>query len=87
MTLKITNNTTKKQYELTVNNPQFSRLFVTGSVTLETGMDDGEYAYWLVDNDNKILSQGLLQIGDYVQENKVTYESPSSDNEFVQYNG
>lgn len=87
MHLDIVNNVTKVHYNLPLSGASFSRLFVTASIQLPENVDSGEYTYWLVDDNNKILSQGLLQIGDYVQEDKVSYQNNPSDNEFVQYNG
>lgn len=87
MHLDIVNNVTKVHYNLPLSGVSFSRLFITASIQLPENADDGEYTYWLVDDNNKILSQGLLQIGDYVQEDKVSYQNNPSDNEFVQYNG
>lgn len=85
MHLDIVNNVTKVHYNLPLSGVSFSRLFVTASIQLPAEADEGEYTYWLVDDNNKILSQGLLQIGDYVQEDKVSYQN--NPDEFVQYNG
>jgi len=86
MILEITNNLTKKTYQLPLTEPSFDRLFLNASVQLPSDMDDGEYTYFLTD-ENQILAQGLLQIGDYVQEDKITYNSSGDTNEFIQYNG
>lgn len=86
MILEITNNLTKKTYQLPLTEPSFDRLFLNASVQLPPDMDDGEYTYFLTD-ENQILAQGLLQIGDYVQEDKITYNSSGDTNEFIQYNG
>lgn len=86
MLLQITNNLTKVTYDLTINDPQFSRLFLTGSIELPDNVVDGEYNYFVID-DNIILAQGLLQIGDYEQEDKISYDTPKSDDEFITYNG
>lgn len=89
MILRITNNVTKKTYDLPISGVSYDRLYLNGTITLEGPMDDGEYNYFLVDdvNDNKVLAIGILQIGDYVQEDKITYDTTSSDDGFIQYNG
>ena len=89
MILRITNNVTKKTYDLPISGVSYDRLYLNGTIALEGPMDDGEYNYFLVDNenDNKVLAIGILQIGDYVQEDKITYNSSGDTNEFVQYNG
>jgi 3-deoxy-D-manno-octulosonate 8-phosphate phosphatase KdsC-like HAD superfamily phosphatase len=47
-------------------------------------MDEGEYTYKLL-NDDVVLAQGLLQIGDY-QNNAKKY-TVTDDNGIKQYNG
>ena len=86
MILEITNNLTKKTYQLALTEPSFDRLFLNASVQLPEKLSDGEYTYFLID-DNKILATGLAQVGDYVQEDKITYNSSGDTNEFIQYNG
>lgn len=46
-----------------------SALFYTFDISLSDGMNDGEYTYELYDGD-KMVSTGLVQIGDYNAENK-----------------
>jgi hypothetical protein len=89
MILRITNNVTKKTYDLPISDVSYDRLYLNGTITLEGLMDEGEYNYFLLDNDNenKVLAVGILQIGDYVQEDKITYDTTSSDDGFIQYNG
>lgn len=54
-------------YDATLN-------FYKFNLNLPEGMKDGEYEYTLMDDDNKVISTGLLQIGDYEPNNK-QYES------------
>ena len=85
MILELVNNLDKSRVQLTINDPQFSRLFISGTVQLPEGLSDGEYTYFLTDNNN-ILAQGLLQIGNYVQPDKTEY-TISANTEYIQYQG
>ena len=87
MLLELQNNLDKTRVQITINDPNFNRLYLSGTIQLPEGMSDGEYTYWVIDDNNQILAQGLLQIGDYVQEDKITYNSSGDTNEFIQYNG
>lgn len=80
------NNVTKKEYELTnLDDKLTSRLFYTFDITLEDGMDDGEYSYTLYDEQNVVKATGLLQVGDYKPQNN-TYTA-ETHNGYIQYNG
>lgn len=84
MTLKLTNNVTKSVQTLSgLTDSNTSRMFYSFSITLPSGMDDGEYTYELMDND-VVKSQGLLQIGDYIPQN-TTYTN--DNNTYKQYEG
>ena len=88
MTLKLINNLTKKEYELTnLADLNMSRLFYTFDITFPANMDDGEYSYTLYDGD-VVKATGLLQVGDYTPE-KTTYENNEikEQNGYVQYRG
>lgn len=88
MLLELQNNLDKTRVQITINDPNFNRLYLSGTIQLPEGLSDGEYTYFLTDtNNNKILAQGLLQIGDYTQPDKVEYVSSASTNEFIQYQG
>ena len=54
-------------------------------VELPDGMDDGEYEYVLMDDENNPLATGVAQIGDYEPE-KTAYTAQTK-NTYVQYNG
>lgn len=62
-----------------------SRLFYTFDLTLQEGMDDGEYTYDLFDENNLSTATGLLQIGNYTPNNN-TYTA-QTQNGYIQYNG
>lgn len=84
MLLKLTNNLTKKVYNFdNLDDKLTSRLFYTFDITLQDDMDDGEYTYQLFDDEN-IVASGLIQIGDYTQNNN-TY-TPTEQNGYIQYN-
>lgn len=82
MQLILTNNLSKKQYTFEVNDLNDSNIYYHFKLTLSEGMDDGEYSYALYNN-NKLVSRGLAQIGDYVSE-KTTYTK--TENGYIQYN-
>ena len=86
MTLKLQNNVTKKVYTFSnLTDLEKSRLFYTFDITLQPGMDDGEYAYTLYDEQDVVKATGLLQVGDYVPNNN-TYTA-QTQNGYIQYNG
>jgi len=84
MTLKLYNNTTKKEWEFTVTDNNTSRLFYCFDITLPEQIESGEYTYTLSDED-VVKATGLCQIGDYVPENNVYTAQTQSG--YIQYNG
>lgn len=85
MTLKFVNNVSKKEYEYSVTDLNDSKLYYHfENFVLDDGMDDGEYNYFLFDNDDNLVAQGLVQIGDYVPEHTI-YDN--NDVKYKQYNG
>ena len=86
MTLKLRNNLTKVVYTFdNLEDKLTSRLFYTFDLTLQDGMDDGEYTYTLIDEDEHTVATGLVQIGDYTPNNN-TYTA-QTQNGYIQYNG
>ena len=85
MIFTIKNNVTKKEYEFQVEDIGDSMLFYHFNITLEAGVDDGEYGYILYDTDNAIVARGLLQIGDYVP--STTAYTKDNKDVYIQYNG
>ena len=69
MLLKLRNNLTKNEYEFNVNDYFSSNIFFHFEIELKSGMEDGEYNYYLYDG-KCLVANGLCQIGDYVKENK-----------------
>ena len=69
MVFSLQNNVTKKEYSYKVYDVNDSTLFYHFTLTLGEDMDEGEYTYKLF-NDNLLLAQGLLQIGDYKNNSK-----------------
>ena len=82
MLLKLYNTLTKKSYEFMVNDTGNSNINYKINLKLESGMDDGTYEFKLYDN-NKLVSRGLAQIGDYVPQ--TTTYTKTEDN-YIQYN-
>lgn len=84
MKLKLTNNFNKKEYEFDVVDTKDSRNFYHIAIRFNEPMSEGEYTYTLVDDEDKVLATSLLQIGNYVPENK-TYIN--KNNNYTVYNG
>lgn len=84
MKLVLKSNITKKTWEFTVYDRCDSRMFYHfPNFKLTEKMDDGEYNYELYE-DNELLAQGLLQIGDYENNTVTAY---TKNNTYKQYNG
>lgn len=84
MVFWLQNNVTKREYSYRVYDVNDSTLFWHFTLTLGEEMDEGEYTYKLF-NDDVVLAQGLLQIGDY-QNNAKKY-TVTDDSGIKQYNG
>ena len=82
MLLKLDNTLTKKAYEFIVNDTGNSNINYKINLKLESGMDEGTYEFKLYDN-NKLVSRGLAQIGDYVPQT-TTYTK--TEDGYIQYN-
>lgn len=68
MTLELINNLTKNTIKLgEIEDKLVSNLFYSFDITLPDGITDGEYTYQLID-EGKVMSTGLVQIGDYEAE-------------------
>ena len=65
MELKLINNLTKNTINLgEIEDKKLSALFYSFDISLPEGIIDGEYTYELY-ADDKVVSTGLLQVGDY----------------------
>lgn len=82
MLLKLYNTLTKKSYEFMVNDTGNSNINYKINLRLESGMDEGTYEFKLYDN-NKLVSRGLAQIGDYVPQ---TTSYTKTEDGYIQYN-
>lgn len=77
MKLILNNNLTKVKLTYNVTDFHSSNIFFHFELRLQDNLEDirvedipeGEYSYFLYDGDKKV-AEGLLQIGDYVKENK-----------------
>lgn len=68
MTLKFQNALTKKEYEWRVRDDNVSRILYHFRITLYEDMEDGSYNYFLYDDEDVLVAQGLAQIGDFNNE-------------------
>lgn len=71
MTLKLINNFNKKEYLFEAFDIKDSKNFYHFSIRLKDNMAEGEYTYYLYDEDDRLLASSLLQIGDYKPSNNV----------------
>lgn len=85
MIFQLQNNVTKKEYIYSVIDVNDSALFWHFTLTLEEGMDEGEYTYKLINELEGVLAQGVLQIGDYQNNSKKYIVTDESG--IKQYNG
>ena len=84
MKLVLKSNITKKTWEYTVVDVFDSKLYYHfPKFKLTETMDDGEYDYELYD-DEELVAQGLLQIGDYQNKDVKSY---TTDGKYKQYPG
>lgn len=79
----IKNNITHRNFEYSVDDLNESSIYYTFNINVPDSMDDGEYNYVLKDNEDKIVTTGLMRIGDYKQEN--TQYNNNKDKKYVQY--
>ena len=82
MVLKLYNNLTKVEYSYIVNDIGNSNINFKLNLRLNGNESEGEYSYKLYDN-NKLVSRGLAQIGDYVPQT-TTYTK--TEDGYIQYN-
>lgn len=88
MRLLLKNNVDKKEYEFSVTDLEDSGMFYHfDSISLPNGIVDGEYNYYLYDENDKLVAEGLVQVGNYEirEEEKHTYNN--NNTEYIQYMG
>lgn len=86
MRLLLKNNVDKKEYTFTGEDLGDSVMFWHFNINLYDGMPDGEYGYFLYDNEEKLVAEGLVQVGNYEirEEEKHIY---NNENNYIQYQG
>lgn len=87
MKLILKNNVDKKEYEFSVVDLEDSGMFWHFNINLVSGMPDGEYSYFLFDDDGKQVAEGLLQVGDYTIREQEQPVYTNNNTEYIQYNG
>lgn len=89
MIFRLENNVTKKKYEFAVEDIGNSTLYYHFNMSLTEKVDDGEYNYWLYDDEEtNLLAQGICQIGDYVPPTgSTTVYTKENKDTYIQYNG
>ena len=70
MELKLINNLTKNTIDIGgIEDKLISAIFYSFDISLPEGVMDGEYTYQLINDEGKMVSTGLLQVGDYENSN------------------
>lgn len=88
MKFTITNNVTKKSITKTVEDIGDSMIYYHFNYSLDELADEGEWSYFLYDDEDNLLAQGLLQIGNYqVPSGSTTTYNNNPKTEYIQYNG
>lgn len=70
MKLKLKNNLSNQEYILDVRDAGSTMNYFKFDINLPNNMDDGQYEYELIDDNENVISNGLLQLGDFTQNNK-----------------
>lgn len=81
MRMKLVNNLTKKEVIIHVSDKNTSKMYFLFEIELPV-LDDGEYTYELLDENDEKIASGLVQIGDYKPE-KTVYNN--AKNEYITY--
>ena len=86
MKLELKNNVDKNIYTFEVDDIEDSAMFYHFTISLPSGIDDGEYNYYLYDENDKLVAEGLVQIGSYTirPEEQHIY---NNENNYIQYQG
>ena len=71
MVLKLINNMTKQEFQYLVYDIKDSKNFYHFSIRLKGVEPEGEFTYYLYDDDERLLASSLLQVGDYKPNNTV----------------
>lgn len=87
MRLLLKNNVDKKEYTFTGEDLGDSVMFWHFNINLVSGMPDGEYSYFLFDDDEKQVAEGLLQVGDYTIKEQEQPVYTNNNTEYIQYMG
>ena len=88
MVFELEHKVTKKRYSFTVEDIGDSRLYYHFNMAFANIVDDGDYEYWLYDEENNMLAQGVCQVGDYVPPTgSTTTYKPASGTTYIQYQG
>lgn len=83
MTLVLINCLQNKAYTIPVEDTEESRLYyVFQDLALETDMPDGIYNYELYDDDDDLLTTGLMQIGEF-EDNNTQYDDNNTNNRII----
>ena len=83
MKLVLINSLSKEKYELIVRDNGSTMNYYKLEINLYDNMAEGEYEYTLLDDNNNEISNGLLQIGNYKQNNKQYSDKKTN----IVYNG
>lgn len=83
MKLVLINSLSKEKYELIVRDNGSTMNYYKLEINLYDNMAEGEYEYTLLDDNNNEISNGLLQLGNFTQNNKQYSDKKTN----IVYNG
>lgn len=83
MILRLVNTLTNADFNFDVEDNKHSNMFFSFNINIPKDFDEGEYNYYVIDEDGSILSQGLLRYGDYKTENKVYNEQNKTIKQYM----
>lgn len=83
MKLKLYSNLLNKSWLLDVKDAGSTMNYYKFDINLPDNIDDGQYNYELIDDNDNIIDTGIIQVGDFTQNNK----QYNNKKENIVYNG
>ena len=86
--LKLTNNLSKREVILNnLKDSERSNMFYHFRTEIMESFEEGEYTYELINEDNKVVATGLLQVGDYERDTNINTEYKNNKSDIIVYDG
>lgn len=75
MKLKLKNNLSNQEYILDVRDAGSTMNYFKFDINLPNNMDDGQYEYELLDDNENIINIGIIQVGNYLPQKEIKYNN------------